>query len=258
MPAVTDHPPGTFCWLDLATSDAAAAKAFYAGLFGWTFEDVPTDHDVYTIARRDGQEAVGLFTLTPDMGPPRWQAYVAVTDAEAAVHRAVGLGAQVLMPAMDAMEAGRMAVIQDPTGAALSVWQPKAHRGAAVVNEPGAQCWVELQTGDPAGAADFYGQLFGWGTRASRSVGEGAYDLFTRDGSEVAGLIPLAADWGPVPPNWAVYLGVANCDDAIAEAGRLGGTVLVPPMEVENVGRFAFLADPQGAVFAVIALTHPE
>lgn len=259
MPETLNHAPGTFCWVDLATTDAGAARDFYSQLFGWTAVDVPIDQGVpYTMLLKDGKQVCALFPLGPDMGDhPRWQAYVSVADADAVVDTAVALGGRVLMPPMDMMQAGRLAAIQDPTGAAVCLWQAGDHAGAELQNEPGAQCWLELETNDKALAARFYGGLFGWTAKASQSLMEGKYDIFSCAGREVGGMLKIEEDWGLVLPNWAVYFGVENCDAAVAEAQRLGGQALFPAMEVANVGRFAFLRDPQGAVFAVIQLAHP-
>jgi len=259
MSQIDPYPPGTFCWVDLATHETDAARAFYTGLFGWAAVDLPTDQGVpYTMLRQDGADICALYPLPPNMGGrSSWNAYVAVADVDASLASAIDLGAQVLMPAMDVMKAGRMAVVQDPTGAALSLWQGREHKGAGGNNRPGAMCWVELQTEDMALAAQFYGDLFGWTTRTSESVKDRRYELFVHGEHEVGGMLEIAPDWGPVPPNWAVYFCVEDCDATLAEARRFGGKALVPAMEIANVGRFAFLQDPQGAVFAVIQLAHP-
>lgn len=259
MPEVTTHRPGSFCWVDLATTDAEGAKAFYAALFGWTAEDLPTPHDMpYTMLRKGGKDVCALFVLGPGMGDtPRWQGYVSVTEVDAAADSAEALGGKVIVEPMDVLDAGRMACIQDPAGAHLCLWQPGEHRGAALKNEAGAQSWLELQTRDTELAARFYGGLFGWTTKVSQSVMEGKYDIFVVDGEEVGGMLRIEDDWGPVPPHWAVYFGVESCDRTVESAVRLGGRALFPAMDIENIGRFAFLQDPQGAVFAVIQFAHP-
>jgi hypothetical protein len=259
MPEMTAYAPGTFCWVDLATTDAEAAKAFYTGLFGWTAVDVPTDQGVpYTMLNNGGKNVCALFPLGPDMGAtPRWQSYIAVADVEAAANSAAAMGGKVCMAPMDVMRAGRMAVIQDPQGAAVCLWQAADHAGAEMIDEPGSKCWHELQTTDRTRAADFYNGLFGWTTKVSRSVMDGKYDILINAGQEIGGMLQIERDWGPVPPNWAVYFCVKDCDGTTGDAKRLGGKLLLPAMEVKNVGRFTFLQDPQGAVFAVIQVAHP-
>lgn len=258
MPEMTNHPPGTFCWVDLATTDTDAAKAFYTELFGWEAVDTPTDVGVpYSMLLKAGKPVCALYPMGPDQsGVAHWQSYVTVDDVDVAAAAVETHGGNLLMPPMDVMQAGRMAIVQDTTGAVLGLWQPRDHAGAELWNVPGAACWNELQTNDVAQAGRFYGDLFGWTTKVSQDVMEGRYSIFVSGGQQIGGMMQIEPDWGPMPPNWSVYFGVEDCDAAIAEAERLGGKLLVPAMEVENVGRFAFLQDPQGAVFAVIQSAH--
>jgi uncharacterized protein len=156
----------------------------------------------------------------------------------------------------DAAEHGRMAVVQDPNGAVFSVWEPKAHIGAQVVNEPGSFCWNELYTTDPQRAADFYSGLFGW-KREARHMDFGDYVIFEQGGRMTAGMMKIPKEWGPVPPHWLAYFAVDDCDRAVERAKAMGASATVEPMDVETVGRFALLRDPQGAAFAVIRLNTP-
>jgi predicted enzyme related to lactoylglutathione lyase len=161
----TRHEPGSFCWVELATNDAAAAKSFYTSLFGWSVDEHPMgDGATYTMLQKNGKAAGALYPLGPQQKgvPPHWNSYVCVESADDAAARAKDLGARVVMEPFDVMDYGRMAVVQDPTGAILSLWQPGAHVGARVINEPGSFCWNELYTRDPKKAADFYSALFGW------------------------------------------------------------------------------------------------
>jgi predicted enzyme related to lactoylglutathione lyase len=249
------HAPGTFCWVDLATTDTGAAKGFYTAVFGWTAADLPTDlGPPYTIFSLDAKGVCGMYPLGPEQGEhPFWLSYVCVADLDATVAAAQALGGEVAMPPMDVMEEGRLAVIRDPTGAHLGLWQPRRHLGAALTNAPGAPSWNELQTRDLAAAAAFYQGLFGWTLKSASNFLDGAYKLFVRDGREVGGMLAIGEDWGPVPPNWSIYFGVRDCDAEVAKCEWLGGKVLAPAMEIAGVGRFAHLADAQGAVFAVIA-----
>ena len=140
MTETPNHPPGTFCWVDLATTDTAAAKSFYAAVLGWTATDVPTDMGPpYTMFALGDQGVCGAYPLAPGSGDhPHWLSYVGVADLDAIVARAQGLGAQVAMPPMDVMEEGRLAVIRDPTGAHLGLWQPAAPSGlGALTTSPG-------------------------------------------------------------------------------------------------------------------------
>ena len=207
---------------------------------------------------KDGKQVCALYAMGPDqaVAPPHWQSYVAVSDLDALASAVSSHGGNLLMPAMDVMDAGRTAVIQDPSGAVLGLWQPNRHRGAQLWNEPGAICWNELLTNDPDQAERFFSELFGWTTRTSQSVMEGKYHLLLSGEEQVGGMLRIEPEWGDMPSNWTVYFGVEDCDATIAEAEKRGGRTLFPPMEIEKVGRFAYLQDPQGAVFAVIAQTH--
>jgi predicted enzyme related to lactoylglutathione lyase len=254
MPEMTHFESGTFCWADLATRDAESAKSFYADLFGWEPLDMPTDVGVYTMLLKDGHQVCALYPMGPDAGgaPPHWRSYVSVQDIDAAVTAASARGGTVPMAPMDAMDEGRMAVIQDPTGAVLGLWQPNRHQGAQLWNQPGAICWNELLTRDPDRAERFFGNLLGWTTRTSQSLMEGKYRLLLNGGEQIGGMLRIEPEWGDMVSNWTVYFGVDDCDGAIAEAQRLGGNLLFPAREIENVGRFAYLQDSQGAVFAII------
>lgn len=261
MPEMTNHEPGSFCWADLATDEPDSAKTFYAEVFGWEAVDTPTDVGIpYTMLMRGGKPVCALYGMGPDQGgvPPHWQSYVLVPDVDAVSGAVEGHGGTVLMPPMDVMDAGRMAMVQDPTGAVLGLWQPARHVGAALWNEPGAICWNELLTRDPDRAEQFFRALFGWSTRTSGKLMEGRYRLILNGEAEAGGMMPIEPEWGPMPSNWTVYFGVEDCDATVAEAERRGGKLLFPAMEIEDVGRFAYLQDPRGAVFAVIQQAHPS
>jgi len=253
MANIEHHKPGSFCWVELATSNQAEGKKFYEGLFGWTAKDAPMGPgEFYTMFQLEGRDVGAAFTLKPEMAsrgvPPNWGLYVAVESADDAAGRVAGLGGKLLMPAFDVFDAGRMAVLMDPAGACLSVWQAKRNIGVAIAGVPGTLCWADLMTGDPQGAAKFYGGLFGW--IVEKGQGGGDY-LHIKNGEEFIGGIPPAGSAGPgVPPHWSIYFLVADCDAATAKAKSLGAKVYMPPMTMEGVGRWAVLADPQGAAFS--------
>jgi hypothetical protein len=250
------HDPGTFCWVELATSDGAAAKKFYTSLFGWTVDDVPGGGGIYTMLQKNGKDAGALYQLGPEQQgvPPHWNSYVCVQSADDTAAVAKKLGGNIIMEPFDVMEHGRMAVVQDPTGAVFSLWQPKGHIGAQVVNEPGSFCWNELYTTDPKKDADFYTGLFGW-TKDPRHMDFGEYVIFNKSDSQACGMMQIPKEWGPVPAHWLVYFAVDDCDRAVDQAKGMGAKVTVPPMDIEKIGRFAMLTDPQHAAFAVIKLT---
>jgi predicted enzyme related to lactoylglutathione lyase len=249
----TRYAPGTFCWTDLATTDPDAAKRFYSGLFGWEDVDVPVGNgSVYSMQRVDGKE-VAAIALQPQQQreagvPPLWNSYVAVESADDAASRAGELGATVHAPAFDVLEAGRMAVIQDPQGAFVMVWQARQHIGAALVNAPGALCWNELQSPDIQASSSFYSDLVGWTTEPFDASPQ-PY-LIIRNGDKSNGGI-REGEQG-VPPNWLVYFGTENIDTGLARVDDLGGTRIAGPIDLP-MAKLAVVADPQGAVFALYA-----
>jgi predicted enzyme related to lactoylglutathione lyase len=247
----TAHAPGTFCWLDLSTGDAAGAKEYYAGLFGWQATDVPAGPDmVYSLLNLNGKGVGALYQETRPGIPPHWSSYISVADVDATAARAKELGGTLLVEPMDVMEHGRMCVVQDPGGATFCCWQSKAHHGVDVKDEIGTVCWFELDTRDTAQAEAFYTALFGWGVKHSME----GYTEFTVGGESIAGMMAITPDMGAVPPHWLPYFLVQNCDGSVAKAAGLGAIVIVPGMDVPGVGRFAVLQDPQGAVSAIISM----
>lgn len=260
MAKVERHAAGRWCWMDLATPDPDGAKAFYGDLFGWGYFDMPAGPgEIYSMVRLDGDDLGGIFRQPKaerEGGrPAHWVLYVAVDDADAAAARVGELGGRVSGGVRDVGTAGRSAMVTDPQGADFAVWQPKDHPGARRYGEVGAMGWGELLTPDVAAAGEFYSGLFGWGRRDSAAA-PGQYTEWLHDGTSIGGMMPIPPDWGPVPPHWMHYLEVADCDATAARAGELGGSVHVPPHDIPDVGRFAYLADPQGGAFAVITMTR--
>jgi hypothetical protein len=255
MPSSEKHSLGTFCWVELATTDQRAAKTFYATLFGWSVKDLPMGpDDFYSMFQLEGRDVAAVCTLHAKMRaegvPPHWNLYIAVECADQAVQRATQLGGKVTAPAFDVFDAGRMAALQDPTGANFCVWQPKAHTGTGVSGIDGTLCWADLSTPDPARAAEFYTGLFGW-TMTKGEADPSGY-LHIKSGEEFIGGIPPAAQLPThTPAHWLLYFQVSDCDAAAARATQLGAKFHAAPMTMEKVGRFAVVADPQGAVFTI-------
>lgn len=250
----TQYTPGTFCWADLTTTDLAAAKEFYGGLFGWEAEDLPVGEGVFYSMQRLGGKEVAAISPQPqqqrDAGvPPIWNSYVSVADADAAVARAKELGGSAHAPAFDVADAGRMAVLQDPHGAYFLVWQPRARVGATLVNAPGALVWNELSSPDLDAAAAFYGGLFGWTVEESEAMPE-RYLTIKNGGANNGGMRDLNPPG--MPPNWLVYFGAQDIDASLAKVEELGGTRMVGPIDI-GMAKLAVVHDPQGAVFALYA-----
>jgi predicted enzyme related to lactoylglutathione lyase len=253
----TEYAPGVPCWADIGT-DVQAARSFYSSLFGWDAIDAgpPEESGGYGFFTKDGKMVAG-YGPQQDPGPPFWATYVTVADCDEAATQVERAGGTIVAAPMDVFESGRVAVFQDPEGAFLSVWQPRQHPGAEVVNEPGAMSWNELNTRDVDTARAFYASVFGW-EPVTTGEGEAAYVELRLDGRSVAGMLPMPAAVPPeVPAHWLVYFAVADTDATVARCQELGGSVGVPPMDIEP-GRFAVIADPQGAHFAVIRLAQPD
>jgi predicted enzyme related to lactoylglutathione lyase len=240
--------------VDLTTTDQAAAKEFYSGLFGWEAEDMPVGEGVfYSMQRLRGKDVAAISAQAQqqrDAGvPPTWNSYVSVEDADAVAERAGQLGANVHAPAFDVLDSGRMAVIADPQGAFFMLWQPRRHFGAALVNEPGTFVWNELNTPDPEAALPFYSDLFGWQIEPFEASPE-PYFAIKNGESPNGGIRELAQP--DAPPHWLVYFGVEDIDEAIASVQELGGSKLVGPLDIQ-IAKIAVVHDPQGAVFALYA-----
>jgi predicted enzyme related to lactoylglutathione lyase len=264
--------PGVPCWVDTSRADADAAVAFYTGVFGWEFEDVmpPESPDRYFTARLGGRD-VGAVASAPAGAPadPAWNTYVWVESADETASRVRDAGGTVVTEPLDVGDAGRMAVFADREGARFRVWEPREHRGAAVVNEPGSVNFNDLHTRDSDAAKAFYGAVFGWTTLdlggggmwtlpgygdflerrtpglRERMAGSGAPEGFE---DVVASLLPLGGDQPDTPPHWGVTFAVDDADAIAQRAEQLGGRVVVPPFDAPWV-RMTVITDPQGAVF---------
>jgi predicted enzyme related to lactoylglutathione lyase len=247
------YEPGTFCWAELTTSDQAAAKAFYGGLFGWEANDIPVGDDAYYSMQQLDGKRVAAIAVQPqqqrDAGvPPLWNSYVSVQSADEVAERAKELGAVLHAPPFDVMTAGRMAVIQDPQGAYLMLWQPGETIGAEFVNAAGALVWNELQSPDLDASASFYGELFGWQVEQFAGMQERYLSIKNGDANN-GGMRALTP---PSPPNWLVYFGTEEVHAALAKVDELGGSKLAGPIDI-GIAKIAVVADPQGAVFALYA-----
>jgi predicted enzyme related to lactoylglutathione lyase len=250
------YEPGVPSWVDQGSPDLDGARAFYAGLFGWDCPVGPAEAGGYTVATLRGRTVAGLGPQMNPEAPPAWLTYVNVDSVDDTVAKVTAAGGTALMPGMDVMDVGRMAVVADPAGAVFGLWQPGTHPGAGLVNEPGTLCWNELVTTDVPGAKAFYQAVFGWG--AEDQGGESmVYTEWKLGDRSVGGCMAKPADMPDfIPPHWGVYFGTEDTDATVARATELGASVMVPPTDIEP-GRFAVLAAPDGAVFNVIALKAP-
>ncbi len=250
MPEITKSDAGSFCWIELATSDRRGAQQFYTALFGWNAREVPIGEDEpYVMLEKNGRN-VGALYQTSQM-PPNWMSYVAVDSADDTAKTARDLGANLLQAPFDVMEHGRMAVIQDPQGAVFAIWQPKQHPGITIRDEAGTLCWNELMTTDVEAARQFYGSLFNWKLKVTPG-----YTEAHAGENAVGGMMQIAPEMQGMPPHWQPYFMVDDADATLQKAQSLGVKDFFGPMDIEGVGRFAVIHDPQGAAFAIIKLTH--
>jgi hypothetical protein len=257
MPEMTKYEPGTPSWVDLGTPDPADARRFYSSLFGWSITEGSPEAGGYSMCELDGKPVAGLGPqMNTDM-PPWWTTYVSVADADETAAAIKEDGGSVIVEPMDVLDVGRMAVAADPGGAMFSIWQPKKHIGAGIVNDANTFCWNELTTRDPQRSIEFYGAVFGWTANILANVGAENYTEFHLGARGIAGMMPMEGDSWPadMPNHWMVYFAVEDCDASVALVEELGGSVTMPPTAVPP-GVFAVVKDPQGAVFSVIAL-HP-
>jgi len=247
--------PGSFCWVELGTTDQNAAKSFYGSLFGWQFEDHPMGPSgVYTIFKLNGREVAAGYKLNPEMQqhgvPPHWMLYIAAESADQKAARVKELGGKIEAGPFDVMDFGRMAVVQDPTGAHFSIWQEKASHNNPIFNVDNALCWADLNTPDPEKARRFYSDLFGWKMHKDNDDPSGYIHI--QNGDDFIGGVPPAKFNKPgAPPHWLLYFQVSEVDATAGKAKQSGAKFYLEPMSMENVGRLAVLADPQGAAFAI-------
>lgn len=209
------------------------------------------DGTSYSMMRLDGKNVAAIAPQPPqqrDAGvPPMWNSYITVESADAAAQEAEQLGATVHAPPFDVLEAGRMAVIQDPQGAFFMVWEPRAHIGAGLVNAPGALAWNELSSSDVDASAAFYGELFGWTTEPFADSPQ-RY-LIIKNGDRGNGGVRELGDQ-PAPPHWLAYFGIDDIDDGLAKVQDLGGSKMAGPIDI-GIAKIAIVQDPQGAAFAI-------
>ena len=272
MPERDGYMPGVPCWIDTSQPDPEAAVDFYSALFGWEFENVmPPGAGMYFLGRLRGREVAAVSAI-PESAPARasWDTYVSVESADETTSKVRDAGGGVDKEPFDVPGAGRMAVLTDREGAAFCVWEAKQFKGARVVNEPGSLNFNGLNTRDVESAKSFYGSVFGWETMGL-SGGFAAWtlpgygDYLERDDPElrkrvaevggpagfedvVASINPIADDQPDVPAHWSVTFGVADADATAETAAQLGGTVVLPPVDVPW-SRMTILTDPQGATF---------
>lgn len=258
MPMFTSHAAGSPCWVDLMSPDVEASKAFYGAVFGWAAEDQLDGEGnyTYTMFSQDGRSVAGMGGQGPDMAgmPPVWSTYVAVDDPSATAEKVTAAGGTVMMPPMQVMEAGEMAIFADPTGAVFSVWKAGEHAGAEITNEPDTWSWNELMTRDIDAALAFYTEVFGWSYERMDMGPAGTYNVIAGgENNGLGGLMPMPAEMPDMVPNhWAVYFTVADLQASLAKVTEAGGMVANGPMEIPGIGTSAVIHDPAGGSFVLM------
>ncbi len=263
MAEVSRHEPGMFSWVDLTTTEAEGARAFYTGVFGWESVDNPVDEDsFYTVFMKGGKNVAGMFQMTPEMQEQGavtcWNAYVTVESADEIAAKATAQGGTLIVAPMDVFSFGRMCMLLDPQQAAFAMWQPKEHIGAELMGDPGTFVWAELYTHDTEAAARFYSAVFGWEAEATTGAEGIPYTAFRVGGAPAGGMLQIQPEWGEVPPNWAAYFAVESLGSALEQVGALGGKVVGPSMSIPEIGTFAPVLDPQNGFFMLIELAQTE
>lgn len=258
-----DHafPEGTPCWIDCQVDDTGRAREFYSALFGWQIDDGPANAGGYLMALKDGRVAAGIGPKPVGMSMPSvWSTYLAADDADATSAKVTGAGGQLLMPAFDVLDVGRMTFALDPTGAAFGIWEARSLAGAAIYNEPGTYCWNELHTRDYAGAKAFYAAVFGYTYTGMQGGPETGYATFsTPSGAEPVGgiaddtVIPGTPEG---PAYWLTWFAVADVSEAAERVGELGGAVVTSPM-ASPVGQMCVVTGPECEAFGLIELGPP-
>ncbi len=245
--------PGTICWVDLLTPDVSRARAFYGSLFGWSFfggSDPSTSF--YAMAQVSGRNVAGVGKRPAQSSlPSSWSVYFATTSADDAARTVESADGSVVVAPMDVMDQGRIAMFLDPTGASFGVWEPKKHRGAELIDEPGAMTWHEVYTRDATRARPFYTRVLGLETRVLESP-DMQYWTLHRGPRTVAGLMQMGPQYATdVASHWNTYFAVSDVDATVRQATLLGGRETAAPFDTAS-GRVAVVSDPFGASFCLI------
>ena len=246
MPAA---PQGHFCWPECFTPDLPSTQDFYTGLFGWAWREVPSAGANYGIAYLGEEAVAAAFQAPASLGPPRWNSYVQVENADDVAARAKALGGSVTAGPFEVPEVGRMAFLADPGGAAIALWQSGRNVGATRWGVPGTLIWTELTTPAAETSLRFYTTLFGWQARSRTDMAR-PYVEFHHGGRGVGGLLPASRG----PAAWVPYFQAEDPDASVAKAAEARARVIVPVTGLPGIGTFALLKDPQGARFGLLRL----
>ena len=249
MGEVASYPNGTFCWVDLGTSDLNGARRFYEALLGWEAEQVETpDPGVYLVGRIDGKDVAGIHDHSGG-GAHDWDSYISVDDLDGTLEAVRSLGGVVEFGPHDIPGSARMSMITDGGGARVCLWQAEGFAGAQLVNEVGTWTWSDLSTRAPEAAEAFYRGLFGW---AFQELAPGYWGIALGD-LLIGGMRMMSEGQAGAPPSWVPYFVVEDADRAAERVHELGGRVREAPRDVPG-GRFLVIADPPGSALGLIEM----
>ena len=261
MPKVEKYRHGTPCWVDLATTDLAGARAFYAGLFGWEYVDVEMgemDIGVYSMAMLGGSATAAIYESGPGQirpeGSSKWNLYVWVDDVDAVIGRVVANGGAVLADSRDVDRAGRVAVIADPTGCVTTLWEPGEFVGCGVTSKEGAFSWSEHLSTDRAASVRFFEQVVGVETATADGEHPVQYSTLLVGDKAVSGIMQMPdrmIEEG-VASEWYVYFHIADFDESACYVQGHGGRLMAEPDDLAGFGRMVVARDPQGADFCIV------
>ena len=240
---------GKFVWFEYVSGDTQKAKGFFGELFGWTTQEVPMPEGAYEMIASGGR-TIGGYLPTPAGAPKEahWLTHLAVADAKATSEQVTKLGGKILKPVFRVGEFGAMAIVADPQGGALALWQPAKSEEQPAATE-NTFCWNELASSDPAASVAFYNAIGGFTSKAME-MPEGKYHVLEAGGQPRAGI--MAKMMPQQPHAWLPYVQVASADKTAEKAKKLGGTIIIPPTDIPNVGRFSILTDTLGGAIGIL------
>jgi uncharacterized protein len=255
MPTRDSAPTGAPCWIDVFSADTETTRAFYSDLFGWEALEQSPDFGGYWMWTRDGVPVAGGMGAQPGQPVPQtWSVYLAVDDVAKTVEVAGAAGAQVIAAPVDVADLGAMAVLLDPTGASVGLWQAKEFSGFTVLGEPGTPTWFELLTRDYDRAVTFYRDVVAWDAHTMSDTPEFRYTTLGEGGGALAGIMDATTFLGEAGPYWGTYFSVEDTDATLARVAELGGRTVLEAHDTPY-GRLATAADPTGTRFNVMGRT---
>lgn len=253
MPTVSSVTQGTPIWVDLQSTDAAEAAAFYRALFGWDLSEPTEQTGGYWLASVGGVPVCAIGSLPQALAEngamPTWTTYLSVDDADAAAAAIPEAGGRVLLPPGEPRSGVRLLIATDATRAIVGLWQNSGAHTPWLRNEPGAVDWFELMSDDVDAAVDFYQAVLG-ASVSHMKLGASDYPMLNSAGGEFAGV--TTPDVAGLPSHWRVYFAVTDLTESVELVKKLGGRVLSKPASAEGVGSWAAVADPHGAVFSLL------